>query len=134
MVDSSGPLGAPPFQLRIVQIDYYMAGPIPGLDVCFSPFESDAVQLVPVVRIFGATPAGQMACLHLHRVSQPLHLATGSAEAKRCTWEESSHTMMPSAPQAFPYFYVPYDDSLPTQVQEGTIWTSASSEACSLSS
>jgi hypothetical protein len=59
---------APAFSLRIVSLDYYMGVPIPGLDVCFSSLEGTAVDKVPVVRIFGATPAGQKCCLHLHRV------------------------------------------------------------------
>lgn len=46
-----------------------MVPPIPGLDVCFSPFDSEPIQQVPIVRIWGATPAGQNTCLHLHRVN-----------------------------------------------------------------
>eukprot|EP00955_Chlamydomonas_euryale_P112430 366130-Chlamydomonas_euryale.AAC.57 len=59
----------PPFCMRIVALDYYMARPTLGVDACFSPSEGTAVEQVPVVRIFGSTPAGQKACLHLHRVS-----------------------------------------------------------------
>ncbi|EFJ43265.1 hypothetical protein VOLCADRAFT_66109 [Volvox carteri f. nagariensis] len=73
--------------IQIVSIDYYMAPPIPHIDYCFSSLEGTTVDLVPVIRIFGATPAGQKACIHVHR--------------------------------AFPYFYVPYDDSLPSTPQEG---------------
>lgn len=58
----------PPVLVRLVAIDYYMAPPIPGLDVCFSYFEGAAIELVPVVRVFGSTPAGQKACVHLHKV------------------------------------------------------------------
>lgn len=54
--------------LRIVSLDYYLAPPLPGLDVSYSHFEGAAVEQVPVVRIFGSTPAGQKACLHLHQV------------------------------------------------------------------
>ncbi len=54
--------------LRIVDLDYQMVRPVPGLDVCYSSLAGDTVALVPVVRIFGATPAGQKTCLHLHRV------------------------------------------------------------------
>ena len=57
-----------PFTMRITTLDYTMASPLPGMDVLFSPFDSEAIQQVPVVRIWGATPAGQNACLHLHRV------------------------------------------------------------------
>ena len=45
-----------------------MARPLPGFDVCWTELEGVAVQKVPVVRIFGSTPGGQKACLHLHGV------------------------------------------------------------------
>eukprot|EP00198_Chlamydomonas_reinhardtii_P005086 XP_001694422.1 predicted protein [Chlamydomonas reinhardtii] len=76
-----------PFTIRIVSLDYYMAPPIPHLDFCFSSLEGTTVDQVPVIRIFGSTPAGQKACVHVHR--------------------------------AFPYFYVPYDESFPTTPNEG---------------
>ncbi|XP_069017932.1 DNA polymerase zeta catalytic subunit isoform X2 [Embiotoca jacksoni] len=56
------------FAVRIVTADYYLASPIKDLDVCYSPFRESDVKKVPVVRIFGATPAGQKTCLHLHGV------------------------------------------------------------------
>lgn len=46
------------FAVRIVTADYYLASPIKDLDVCFSEFRESDVKKVPVVRIFGATPAG----------------------------------------------------------------------------
>ncbi|XP_078256037.1 DNA polymerase zeta catalytic subunit [Rhinoraja longicauda] len=52
--------------VRIVTADYYMCSPLPGLDVCYSEFRQAEVSKVPVVRIFGPTPAGQKTCLHLH--------------------------------------------------------------------
>ena len=58
-----------PFVVRIVDLDYQMVRPVPGLDVCYSSLAGEAVDRVPVVRIFGATPAGQKCCVHLHRVS-----------------------------------------------------------------
>lgn len=93
MVDKSDALGAgrptqiEPFVLRIVSLDYYLAPPVPGQDVCFSSWGGGAIEQVPVVRIFGSTPAGQKTCLHLHK--------------------------------AFPYFYVPYDEDLPTDPHDG---------------
>ncbi|XP_072356139.1 DNA polymerase zeta catalytic subunit [Scyliorhinus torazame] len=54
------------FAVRIVTADYYMSSPVKGLDVCFSEFRESEVSRVPVVRIFGPTPAGQKTCLHLH--------------------------------------------------------------------
>ncbi|XP_062857832.1 DNA polymerase zeta catalytic subunit isoform X2 [Trichomycterus rosablanca] len=56
------------FSVRIVSADYYMTRPLQLLDVCYSHFRETEVQKVPVVRIFGATPAGQKTCLHLHGV------------------------------------------------------------------
>ncbi|XP_039981481.1 DNA polymerase zeta catalytic subunit isoform X2 [Xiphias gladius] len=56
------------FAVRIVTADYYLARPIKDLDVCYSEFRESDVKRVPVVRIFGATPAGQKTCLHLHGV------------------------------------------------------------------
>jgi hypothetical protein len=60
--------GGPMFSMRIVSLDYYMAPPLPDMDVCYSQFQGCAVNEVPVVRIYGSTPAGQKACLHLHQV------------------------------------------------------------------
>ncbi|XP_061750093.1 DNA polymerase zeta catalytic subunit-like [Nerophis ophidion] len=56
------------FAVRIVTADYYLASPLPQLDVGYSEFRGSDVQKVPVVRVFGATPAGQKTCLHLHGV------------------------------------------------------------------
>jgi DNA polymerase zeta len=56
------------FTLRIVNIDYYMTKPKPEFDVVYSSFSGSAIQQVPVVRIFGSTPAGQKTCLHMHKV------------------------------------------------------------------
>ncbi|KAL6514877.1 hypothetical protein OROGR_020456 [Orobanche gracilis] len=55
------------FSVRIVSIDYYMASPIPGLDISYSPVHGGKVNEVPVIRIYGSTPAGQKTCLHIHR-------------------------------------------------------------------
>ncbi|KAM4771033.1 DNA polymerase zeta catalytic subunit [Rhinophrynus dorsalis] len=56
------------FSLRLVTADYYLAAPVPGLDVTRSHFRDCPVRRVPVVRVFGATPAGQKTCLHLHGI------------------------------------------------------------------
>ncbi|GFY91940.1 recovery protein 3 [Actinidia rufa] len=59
--------GSNVFSVRIVSIDYYMAPPIQGLDICYSSFQGGKVNEVPVIRIYGSTPAGQKTCLHIHR-------------------------------------------------------------------
>lgn len=72
------------FSMRIVSLDHYMAPPVPGLDVCFSSLEGVAVDLVPVVRVFGATPCVQRVCLHLHQVRRaPGCCAAAAAAAAR---------------------------------------------------
>lgn len=60
--------------MRIVTADYYMASPLQGLDICQSPLTQAPVKKVPVVRIFGATPAGQKTCLHLHGIFPYLYV------------------------------------------------------------
>lgn len=47
------------FAVRIVTADFYLASPVKDLDVCYSEFRDSDVKKVPVVRIFGATPAGE---------------------------------------------------------------------------
>lgn len=84
---------SPVLSVRIVSLDYYMAPPLPGFGFSRSPFHGalplpspfrratcclplnftrchagDGVEEVPVVRIYGSTPAGQKTCLHIHRV------------------------------------------------------------------
>ena len=56
------------FLVRIVSLDYYMAKPLAGLDMCFSQLEGTAIERVPVVQIYGSTPGGQKTCVHLHKV------------------------------------------------------------------
>ncbi|KAJ7341843.1 hypothetical protein JRQ81_007346 [Phrynocephalus forsythii] len=62
------------FSLRVVTADYYLSSPLPGLDPCQSHFREAPVKKVPVVRIFGATPAGQKTCLHLHGIFPYLYI------------------------------------------------------------
>ncbi|XP_048236258.1 DNA polymerase zeta catalytic subunit isoform X2 [Ricinus communis] len=62
------------FSVRIVSIDYYMAPPIPNIDICYSSFQGGKVNEVPVLRIYGSTPAGQKTCLHVHRAFPYLYV------------------------------------------------------------
>ncbi|XP_048136376.1 DNA polymerase zeta catalytic subunit isoform X2 [Rhodamnia argentea] len=62
------------FSVRIVSIDYYMASPIPDFDVCYSSFQGEKVNVVPVIRVYGSTPAGQKTCLHVHKALPYLYV------------------------------------------------------------
>ncbi|KAK2640409.1 hypothetical protein Ddye_028204 [Dipteronia dyeriana] len=62
------------FSVRIVSIDHYMAPPIPGYDFCYSSFQGDKVLEVPIIRVYGSTPAGQKTCLHVHRALPYLYV------------------------------------------------------------
>ncbi|CAL8086496.1 unnamed protein product [Orchesella dallaii] len=53
---------------RIVNIEYYMAAPVKEFDNMYSDFRNSSVKRVPVIRIFGATPAGQKICANIHGV------------------------------------------------------------------
>nr|GMD05868.1 DNA polymerase zeta catalytic subunit isoform X1 [Ipomoea batatas] len=64
MVNSQSDLKT--FSVRIVSMDYYMCPPIPGLDISYSSFQGGKVNEVPVIRVYGSTPAGQKTCLHIH--------------------------------------------------------------------
>lgn len=95
-----GPSGAPNVILRIVNIEYYLAPPIPEVDACWSSLEGSPVTHVPVVRIYGSTPQGQKACLHVHQVGmEPAEgedVATASSTS--CRHYEAVCTCQPSHP------------------------------------
>lgn len=46
------------FSVRIVNVDHYLSAPLQGLDITYSQFRGSQVKQVPVIRIFGSTPAG----------------------------------------------------------------------------
>ncbi|KAJ3699935.1 hypothetical protein LUZ61_003640 [Rhynchospora tenuis] len=60
--------------VRIVSHDYYMAPPIPDFDFSISSFHGRKIEEVPVIRIYGSTPAGQKACLHVHKALPYLYI------------------------------------------------------------
>ena len=62
------------FSCRLVDIDSYVTSPLRGLDVTYSDFAGEVINKVPVIRVFGATPAGQKCCLHIHGVFPYLYV------------------------------------------------------------
>lgn len=74
MADSQPADSSKIFSLRIVSIDHYMSPPIPGVDICYSSFQGGKVNEVPVIRVYGSTPAGQKTCLHVHRAFPYLYV------------------------------------------------------------
>jgi len=65
--------------VRIVVMDHYQAEPID----CLDPVMSDRgfeIRRVPVIRVFGSTPAGQKVTLHLHGIFPYLYIPMPARE------------------------------------------------------
>jgi len=56
------------FQMRIVNVDVACVPPTPGIDTEWSTFHGRPVKQVPIIRLFGSTPAGQKVAAHIHNV------------------------------------------------------------------
>ncbi|XP_072391181.1 DNA polymerase zeta catalytic subunit isoform X2 [Diabrotica undecimpunctata] len=75
-------ISALPQAIRIVNLDSYMASPIPGLDVVYSEFRGFLVNQVPVLRLFGSIPTGEKICVHIHGVFPYIYIPhDGSQDA-----------------------------------------------------
>ncbi|KAI8791780.1 DNA polymerase zeta catalytic subunit isoform X1 [Biomphalaria glabrata] len=68
------------FSLRIVATNYYLAPPIKGLDIVHSEFRDSSVIKIPVLQIFGSTPAGQKTCMHIHGAFPYLYVPYGGTQ------------------------------------------------------
>eukprot|EP00088_Acartia_fossae_P071157 TRINITY_DN9705_c1_g1_i9.p1 TRINITY_DN9705_c1_g1~~TRINITY_DN9705_c1_g1_i9.p1 ORF type:complete len:582 (-),score=148.17 TRINITY_DN9705_c1_g1_i9:491-2236(-) len=65
--------------VRIVTMDHYQGEPME----CLDPFQSDRgyeIKRVPVIRVFGPTPAGQNVCLHIHGIFPYLYIPAPQKE------------------------------------------------------
>jgi hypothetical protein len=68
--------------VRLVVMDHYLADPVAGLD----PLTSERgyeIRRVPILRVFGSTPAGQRTTLHLHGLFPYLYVPFPEREAAR---------------------------------------------------
>lgn len=63
------------FSVRIVTADYSLESPLRSVDPVYSESRNASVKRVPVVRVFGTTPAGQKACVHIHGLFPYLYAA-----------------------------------------------------------
>lgn len=75
----------PYFRVRLINIDHVVTtpGPLDRTESAFTP-PGKPLQRVPVLRVFGATPAGQRVCAHIHGVFPYCYVKyTGSLDPHR---------------------------------------------------
>lgn len=54
------------FSIRLVEVEALTAVPIPGLDETWSSLEGRPIKRVPLLRLYGTTPAGQKSAVTVH--------------------------------------------------------------------
>ena len=63
------------FSMRIINADHYLNAPLPGIDPSHSAFRYQTpIKQVPLIRVYGSTPAGQKTLLHVHGVFPYIYL------------------------------------------------------------
>ena len=68
-IDSASASSDPFFRVRLINIDHILTVPTPfDRTSCAFNAEGQPLRKVPVLRLFGATPAGQRVCLYIHNV------------------------------------------------------------------
>nr|CAD7571396.1 unnamed protein product [Timema californicum] len=73
------------------EADFYMSTPIRTLDVGYSDFRGAEVKQIPVIRVFGSTPTGRKACLHIHGVFPYIYIPyDGSEPHERLAYQVAS--------------------------------------------
>ena len=55
-------------RVRIATVEWSLCKPLPGIDAGASPLDGARLARVPVLRVWGPTPGGQRACVHVHKV------------------------------------------------------------------
>lgn len=54
------------FSMRVIEVEPLTSQPVPGLDETWSSLEGRSIQRVPILRLYGSTPAGQKCAVSLH--------------------------------------------------------------------
>ena len=100
-------------RVRIAAIDWSLAKPLPGIDAGASPLDGARLARVPVLRVWGPTPGGQRACVHVHKVRKGREKEREKGPQLALLGllidgKNSTSTSPKKQKQVFPYFYVPY--------------------------
>lgn len=121
--------------IRIVSLDYYYSQPISGLDPTHVPRDGARIPKVCVLRVFGSTPSGQAACIHVHQV-RPRYVALSTCGRSQNSFGpprstgracRSSRTSTCGVGHAYPVMKRP---CLSSSTRSTSHWTSTSTKVC----
>ncbi len=73
------------FRLSIVEIDSYLSSPLDQSYTAYSRVSGAPIARVPIIRVFGTTPAGQKTCLHVHHCFPYLYIPLDDAHVPALT-------------------------------------------------